>query len=128
MQKLTRLKFGAKSERWPEDQLQLALGDIETAIAQARAQDEKRHPERRREGIAKRRARSGALPADLPRIEVTLMPKDTSCPCCRAVMTEIGHDESQRLDMIPVQYRVIVSDAPRPFGFSLPLPASSTRA
>ncbi len=24
--------------------------------------------------------------------------------------------------------RLIVSDAPRPFGFSLPLPASSTRA
>jgi len=54
VQKLTRLKFGAQSERWPEGQLQLALGDVETAIAQA--QDEKRNPERRREGIARRRA------------------------------------------------------------------------
>jgi hypothetical protein len=65
--KLKRLKFGAKSERLPEDQLQLALGDVETAIAQLEAQGEKRDPERRREGIAKRRASRGALPADLPR-------------------------------------------------------------
>jgi len=113
VQKLTRLKFGAQSERWPEGQLQLALGDVETAIAQAQAQDEKRNPERRREGIAKRRARSGALPADLPRVEVTLTPKDTSCPCCRAAMTEIGCDESQRLDVIPVQYRVLVTRRPK---------------
>jgi transposase len=28
-------------------------------------------------------------------------------------MTEIGHDESQRLDMIPVQYRVIVTRRPK---------------
>jgi hypothetical protein len=27
-------------------------------------------------------------------------------------MTEIGHDESQRLDVIPVQYRVIVMRIP----------------
>jgi transposase len=111
--KLTRLKFGTKSERLPEEQLQLALGDVETAIAQLEAQGEKRDPERRREGIAKRRASRGALPADLPRIEVTLTPKDTNCPCCRAAMTEIGHDESQRLDVIPVQYRVIVTRRPK---------------
>jgi transposase len=111
--KLTRLKFGAKSERLPEDQLQLALGDVETAIAQLEAQGEKRDPARRREGIAKRRASRGALPADLPRVEVTLMPKDTSCPCCRAAMIEIGHDESQRLDVIPVQYRMIVTRWPK---------------
>jgi transposase len=111
--KLTRLKFGTKSERLPEDQLQLALGDVETAIAQLEAQGEKRNPERRREGIAKRRASRGALPADLARVKVTLTPKDTNCPCCRAAMTEIGHDESQRLDVIPVQYRVIVTRRPK---------------
>ena len=111
--KLTRLKFGTKSERLPEEQLQLALGDVETAIAQLEAQGEQRDPERRREGIAKRRASRGALPADLPRVEVTLAPKDTNCPCCRAAMSEIGHDESQRLDVIPVQYRVIVTRRPK---------------
>jgi len=111
--KLTRLKFGTKSERLPEEQLQLALGDIESAIAQLEAQGEKRDPERKREAVAKRRASRGALPADLPRVEVTLSPPDTNCPCCRAAMTEIGHDESQRLDVIPVQYRVIVTRRPK---------------
>jgi transposase len=111
--KLTRLKFGTKSERLPDEQLQLALGDVETAIAQLEAQGEQRAPARKRDGIAKRRARRGALPAHLPRIEVTLNPQDTNCPCCRAAMTEIGHDESQRLDVIPVQYRVIVTRRPK---------------
>ncbi len=111
--KLNRLKFGTKSERLPDGQLQLALGDVETAIAQLEAQGEQRDPERKQEAITKRRASRGALPAHLPRIEVTLTPDDISCPCCRAAMTEIGHDESQRLDVIPAQYRVIVTRRPK---------------
>jgi transposase len=111
--KLKRLQFGAKSERLPEEQLQLALGDIETAIAQLEAQGEQRDHTRKRDGIAKRRASRGALPAHLPRVEVTLTPEDTNCPCCRVAMREIGHDESQRLDVIPAQYRVIVTRRPK---------------
>ena len=111
--KLKRLKFGAKSERLPEEQLQLALGDIETAVAQLEAQREKRDPARKRDGIAKRRASRGVLPAHLPRVEVTLPPEDTNCPCCRAAMREIGHDESQRLNVIAAQYRVIVTRRPK---------------
>ena len=38
----------------------------------------------RNERVAKRRASRGALPAHLPRVEVTLLPEDTACPCCRA--------------------------------------------
>ena len=93
--------------------MQLGLGDVETAIAQLEAQGEQRDPERKRDGIAKCRASRGALPADLPRVEVTLSPSDTNCPCCRAAMTEIDHDESQRLDVIPEQYRVIVTRRPK---------------
>ncbi len=111
--KFNRLQFGAKSEKLPEEQLQLALGDIETAIAQLEAQGERRDPARKRDGIAKRRASRGALPVHLPRVEVTLPPEDTDCPCCRAAMNEIGHDESQRLDIIPAQYRVIVTRRPK---------------
>jgi transposase len=36
------------------------------------------------------------LPAHLPRIEVTLSPEDTACPCCRATMTVIGEDTLER--------------------------------
>src|SRR5271168_1204011 len=46
--KFNRLQFGAKSEKLPEEQLQLALGDIETAIAQLEAQGERRDPARKR--------------------------------------------------------------------------------
>ena len=71
------------------------------------------HPALREEGAAKRRASRGALPAHLPRIEVTLMPGDTACLCCRAPMVEIGEDRSERLDAVPVQYRVIVTRQPK---------------
>jgi transposase len=111
--KLTRMHFGARSERLPEDQLQLGLEALEQAIAKEDAEAEKRDPELRKDNAAKRRASRGALPAHLPRIEVTLTPEDTACPCCRAAMTVIGEDTSERLDVIPAQFRVIVTKRPK---------------
>src|SRR5690349_22541979 len=111
--KLTRMHFGARSERLPEEQLQLGLEALEQAIAKEDAQAEKQNADLRRENVAKRRASRGALPAHLPRIEVTLTPDETACPCCRAQMTMIGEDSSERLDVIPVQYRVIVTRRPK---------------
>src|SRR5271170_258107 len=111
--KLRRMQFGAKSERLPEGQLQLCLEEIEQAIARGDAEAEKRDPDVRKDGAAKRRANRGALPAHLPRIEVTLAPEDTACPCCQAAMTVIGEDTSERLDVIPAQFRVIVTRRPK---------------
>jgi transposase len=81
--KLTRMQFGVRSERLPEEQLQLGLEALEQAIAKGDAEAEKQNPELRKDNAAKRRASRGALPAHLPRIEVTLTPEDTACPCCR---------------------------------------------
>ena len=111
--KLTRMHFGARSERLPEEQLQLGLEALEQAIAKDEAQAEKQDPELRKDNAAKRRASRGALPAHLPRVEVTLAPEDTACPCCRATMTVIGEDTSERLDVIPAQFRVIVTRRPK---------------
>jgi transposase len=111
--KLTRMHFGARSERLPEEQLQLGLEALEQAIAKEDAQAEKQDPALRRDSVAKRRASRGALPAHLPRIEVTLTPEDTACPCCRTPMTVIGEDTSERLDVIPAQFRVIVTKRPK---------------
>jgi transposase len=111
--KLTRMQFGAKSERLPEEQMQLGLEAIEQAIAKDDAEAEKRDPGLRKDNAARRRASRGALPAHLPRIEVTLVPDDTACPCCRTLMTVIGEDNSERLDVIPAQYRVIVTRRPK---------------
>src|ERR1700744_1654437 len=85
------------------------LEALEQAIAKDEAQAEKQDPELRKDNAAKRRASRGALPPHLPRIEVTLLPDDTACPCCRAAMTVIGEDTSERLDVIPLQYRGIVT-------------------
>jgi transposase len=111
--KLTRMQFGARSERLPEEQLQLGLEALEQAIAKDEAEAEKQDPELRKDNTAKRRANRGALPAHLPRIEVILEPEDTACPCCRAAMTVIGEDTSERLDVIPAQFRVIVTKRPK---------------
>jgi transposase len=110
---LRRMHFGARSERLPEEQLQLGLEALEQAIAKEDAETEKRDPELRKDNAARRRASRGALPAHLPRIEVTLAPEDTACPCCRASMTVIGEDSSERLDVIPAQFRVIVTKRPK---------------
>jgi transposase len=110
---LRRMQFGARSERLPEEQLQFGLEALEQAIARGEAETEKRDPELHKDRVAKRRASRGALPAHLPRIEVTLSPEDTACPCCRAAMTVIGEDTSERLDVIPAQFRVIVTRRPK---------------
>jgi transposase len=111
--KLQRHQFGRKSERLPAEQLELGLADLETAIAKADAEADKRDPTLRRERAAKRRASRGALPAHLPRIEVALAPESAACPCCAEPMVEIGADTSERLDVIPAQFRVIVTRRPK---------------
>src|SRR5277367_6299964 len=111
--KLKRMQFGPKSERLPEEQLQLGLEAIEQAIAKNEAEAEKRDPALRKDRVSRRRSRNAALPADLPRIEVTLEPDDKACPCCRATMIVIGEDSSERLDKIPAQYRVLVTKRPK---------------
>ena len=63
---------------------------LEQATAKEEAEGEKQDLELRMDNAAKRRANRGALSAHLPRIEVTLEPEDTACPCCRAPMTVIG--------------------------------------
>jgi transposase len=105
--------FEAKSERLAKlhpDQLNLALEDIEQTIAKAEAIEEKRQAA---EAPRKRRINRGALPAHLPRIHETVAPASTNCPCCQQPMHVIGEETSERLDVIPAQYRVIVRHRPR---------------
>ena len=105
--------FEAKSERLAKlhpDQLNLALEDIEQTIAKAEAIEEKRQAA---EAPRKRRINRGTLPAHLPHIHETVAPAPTNCPCCQQPMHVIGEETSQRLDVIPAQYRVIVTHRPR---------------
>ena len=105
-------RFGARSERLerlPADQLQLALEDIEASLAKTQAVEEKKEPRLSRTGTRKR----GALPEHLPRIHETVAPPSGNCPCCTAPMHMIGEETSERLDVVPAQYRVIVTHRPK---------------
>jgi transposase len=110
---LRRAQFGRKSERLSEDQLILALEELETASAKAEAEEEKKDEELKRERTKKRRANRGSLPAHLPRIEQVIEPESTVCPCCGKAMHVIGEDRSERLDKVPAQLRVIVTRRPK---------------
>ena len=57
--KLTRMQFGAKSERLPEAQLQLGLEALEQAIAQDEAEAEKQDPDLRTDNATRRRTCRG---------------------------------------------------------------------
>src|SRR5260221_5061174 len=93
--------------------LLLALEDIEQAIAGNEAADDKKDPVAARARSEKRRANRAALPIHLPHVDVTIEPEDTNCPFCRAPMHVIGEETSQRLDVIPAQFRVIVTHRPK---------------
>jgi transposase len=106
--------FEPKSERLAKlhpDQLNLALEDLEQATAKAEAIEEKTQVAA--DTSRKRRINRGALPAHLPRIHERVAPADTNCPCCKKAMHVIGEETSERLDVIPAQYRVIVTHRPR---------------
>lgn len=112
-----RLRHGRRSEKLDPDQLNLALEAIETAIAEVQ---ESEHQRRKRRGDAtgetvKNRPGRGAriFPADLPHIERVIEPAELACPCGCGEMVRIGEDVSKRLDVIPAQFRVIVTIRPR---------------
>ena len=81
LRQLQRAHFGRRSEKLDPEQLQLALEDIEQAIAGNAAADDKKDPAAARTRADKRRASRGALPAHLPHVDVTIEPEDTNCPC-----------------------------------------------
>jgi transposase len=96
LRQLQRARFGRSSEQLDPDQLQLALEEIEQAIARGEAEAEKStapKPPRTKPRTEPRKS----LPAHLPRIEVVITPEDTACPCCKAPMHVIGEEKSERL-------------------------------
>jgi transposase len=113
IRQLQRMQFGRRSEKLDPDQLNLAIEDLEQAVAETDAEREKADPgvcEAR--GRERRRSR-GALPKHLPRIEEVIAPETKVCPCCHGVLHVIGEDHSERLDIIPARYQVIVTRRPK---------------
>jgi transposase len=113
LRQLQRAHFGRRSEKLDPEQLLLAFEDIEQAIASTEAAEDKKDSAGARMRGDKRRTNRGALPAHLPHVDVTIEPEDTNCPCCCAPMHVIGEEISQRLDVVPAQFRVIVTHRPK---------------
>jgi transposase len=106
---LQRAQFGRRSEKLDPDQLQLAFEAQEIAQAtDAAAADKQRQTPRPKEP-GKRKS----LPAHLPRIEVVIEPETTTCRCCHQAMHLIGEEKSERLDVIPAQFRILVTRRPK---------------
>lgn len=111
---LQRHRFGRRSERLDPDQLALALEEVEQSVAAIEA-EEARAPAGPVSSSApvRRKFNRGALPAHLPRIETVIEVADKTCPCCHAVMHQIGEDVAERLDLVPAQFRVLVVRRPK---------------
>jgi transposase len=122
---LQRNRFGRRSEKLDDDQVQQGIEDIEQSIAEqqagldaaaAAAEGSTPKPDAAllaapRPQPAKRNR--GALPAHLPRIEVIIDVEDKACPCCGGTMHVIGEDRAEMLDYVPAQLRVKMIRRPR---------------
>jgi hypothetical protein len=91
-------RFGRRAETLPEDQMLLALEEVEQTEAGATAETEAKSTIERAAAAKKRRTNRGALPAHLPRIETIVDIDDKSCPCCKGQLHRIGEDVSERLN------------------------------
>jgi transposase len=106
---LRRAHFGRSSEKISEDQLNLALEDVQIGFAVENAKAETADAVVKREAIKAHRANRGHLPAHLPREEIVIEPDAKACPCCGGQLHQIGEERSERLDKIPAKLRVLVT-------------------
>jgi len=106
-----RALFGSKSEKISPGQYELALEDIEAAMAAIHVEDEQ-DLSANTKPKEPRRTNRGSLPKHLPRVEEILEPESIICDCgCERHV--IGEDVSERLDIIPSQFRVLVTRRPK---------------
>jgi len=110
---LQRHRFGRRSEQLDPDQLALGLEDLEQSVAAAEAWEEQATPRGQGRPIRRRKNNRGSLPEHLPRTEVVIDIEDRRCPCCAGALHQIGEDVAQRLDVIPLQFRVLVIRRPK---------------
>jgi transposase len=110
-----RTKFGPKSEKLSPDQLELALEDQEIAIAETQQKIEAvqnkidQLDKTAKDKKPRKQRKPRTLPEGLPRVERVINPENIVCPCGCGDMVKIGEDRSEWLDVIPAQYKVIVT-------------------
>jgi len=105
--------YGKKSEKLTVNERQLAFEDLEAAVSEAKARQEGAAPTAAREKRPPVKRNLGRLPKELPRTERIIEPDSTECPCGCGEMVRIGEDRSERLDIIPARFQVIVTIRPK---------------
>lgn len=114
IKELQRHRFGRRAESLPEDQLLLALEEVEQALSEAEAiADAEVGSSGTAKKETKRRVNRGALPEHLPRVEMIVDVEDKTCRCCGGALHPIGEDRAERLDVVPAQFRVLVVRRPK---------------
>ena len=110
---IRRAHFGRKSERISDDQLALALEELEISLGKVEAADEKTDAALKAERTRTRRVSRNACLDHLPYEEIVIEPESKACPCCGGDLHVIGEDVSKRLDKVPAKVRVIVTRRPK---------------
>jgi transposase len=106
---LNRARYGRRSETLEADQHAFVFEDIQTGLEAVEAQlDEAQKPRRPRPARPRK-----PLPPHLQRIEVVIEPPPSPCPCGACAWVKIGEDVSERLDVIPAKFQVLVTRRPR---------------
>ena len=111
IKELQRHRFGRRAETLPEDKLLLGMEDVEQSVAADEIAEKTASASPKTECAVRRRANQGSLPAHLPRIETVVDIEDKACPCCPHALHMIGEDVAERLDIVPAQFRVLVTRA-----------------
>jgi len=99
-----RHRFGARSEQLDPHQLQLGLEDSETALAETKAAEEAKANSR----VPTARARPTVVRC--PRISSG---SNNSSMLKTMLAHQIGEDVSERLDVVPTTFRVLITRRPR---------------
>jgi transposase len=105
-------KYGPASEKLSDAQLDLL--DLEPGVSNVEVQAESaREPLPAPKPKTNRRPHPGRqeLPADLPRVErvIACTPEQCACKLCGKPTEVIGYDSSERLDVEPARYFVMVT-------------------
>ena len=119
--KLRTIIFGARSEKSAvviAEQLSLGLDEAEARAAVVSPANDDGEKDARGNGNSpeprKTRNRNiGALPRHLPRVDVTIEPETTTCPCCAGALHRIGEDFNDVVDRVPAVLRVLRTIRPR---------------
>ena len=111
IKELQRHRFGRRAETLPEDQMLLGLEDVEQAEAnrEAAQTDERRLMDAAGPGSQAPRSTGERCRRICRGLRSSSTSTTRPAPCCQGELHRIGEDRSERLDMVPAQFRVLVT-------------------